>query len=213
MARRSIISRSARRWARAGVLSGVAFSVLTVGGVALVSRAQQPPLILPKAAPLPQRRGLGEHAIPAPAPAPSSTLPGVAPAPVVKITVTTNPPAKRVLVLWGKKRLGMIMPKQPLIIQRPRDSGPLDLTVQCDGYVSVQTRAFTVADNKLIVKITPVEQKNTLLGYREELPPEPDAGVPTPAPPPPPPPGAPLAPGMPAAPPAAPPAGPDAGVH
>ena len=141
MVRRSTISRSARRWARAGVLSGVAFSVLAVGGVALVSRAQQPPLILPKTAPLPQKRGLGDHAIPAPAP----VAPGVAPAPVVKITVTTNPPAKRVFVLWGKKRLGMIMPKQPLIIQRPRDSGPLDLTVQCDGYVSVQTRAFTVA--------------------------------------------------------------------
>ena len=100
----------------------------------------------------------------------------------MKITVTTNPPAKRVFVLWGKKRLGMIMPRQPLIIQRPRDSGPFDLTVQCEGYVPVQTRAFTLADNKLVVKLTPVDQKSTLLGYRQELPPEPDGGASPPAP-------------------------------
>jgi hypothetical protein len=214
VAKRSHITTAARRWARAGLLAGVAFSALAVGGVALVSRAQQPPLILPPSSPLPQKRGLGEHAVPSPAPQPSGAAAPGAPAPTVKIAVTTNPPAKRVFVLWGKKRLGMIMPRQPLIIQRPRDSGPLDLTVQCEGYVTVQTRAFTVADGKLIVKITPLDEKNTLLGYREEPPPEPDAGVPLPAPPPAPAPGAALAPGMPvvAAPPPPPPA-PDASAR
>jgi hypothetical protein len=221
VAKRSHITTAAGRWARAGLLAGVAFSALAVGGVALVVRAQQPPLMLPPSSPLPQKRGLGEHAVPSQAPlaqaplapqSPGAAPPG-APAPTVKITVTTNPPAKRVFVLWGKKRLGMIMPRQPLIIVRPRDSGPLDLTVQCEGYVTVQTRAFTLADGKLIVKITPLEEKNTLLGYREEPPPEPDAGVPPPAPPPAPAPGAALAPGMPVVPAPPPLLVPDAGAR
>ncbi|MDB4980476.1 MAG: hypothetical protein JWM82_1228 [Myxococcales bacterium] len=103
----------------------------------------------------------------------------MAEAETVKVTLLTVPPAPRVLVLWGKKKLGMIAPKQPLILQRPRDSGPMDLILQSEGYVSVQTRAFTFADNKVTVKLTPLDQKNTLLGYRQELPSdEADGGVP-----------------------------------
>jgi hypothetical protein len=90
------------------------------------------------------------------------------------------------MVFWGKKKLGPIAPHQPLVIQRPRDSGPLDLVVRADGCLPVQTRAYTFADNKLAVKVTPLEEKKTLLGYREELPPDggappsqsPDAGAP-----------------------------------
>ena len=54
--------------------------------------------------------------------------------------------------------------------QRPRDSGPLDVVVKSDGFVTVQTRAYTFADSKVAVKLTKLEEKNTLLGYREELP-------------------------------------------
>ena len=58
--------------------------------------------------------------------------------------------------------------------------------VKSDGYLTVQTRAYTFADNKFAVKLTALDEKNTLLGYREELPPdgagappaEPDAGMP-----------------------------------
>jgi hypothetical protein len=96
----------------------------------------------------------------------------------VKITIITVPSQKGVWVFWGKKRLGAIAPHQPLILQRPRDSGPLDLIIKGDGFVPVQTRAYTFGDSKLAVKLTPLDQKNTLLGYREEVPPEPDAGVP-----------------------------------
>ena len=101
-----------------------------------------------------------------------------APAATVKITIITVPSQKGVQVLWGKKRLGVIAPHQPLILQRPRDSGPLDLLIKCEGFVTVQTRAYTFADSKLAVKITPLDQKNTILGYREEVLPTPDAGVP-----------------------------------
>ena len=108
----------------------------------------------------------------------------VAPPATVKITIITVPTQKRVFVNWGKKRLGMIAPHQPLILQRPRDSGPLDLLITCEGFVPVQTRAYTFGDTKLAVKLTPLDQKNTLLGYREEVPPPPapDAGVPAPPP-------------------------------
>ena len=121
------------------------------------------------------------------APKPLTVPPFVAPAappaaitPTVKITLITVPVQKRVLVLWGKKRLGLIAPHQPLILQRPRDSGPLDLIFQCEGFVPVQTRAYTFGDTKVAVKLTPVDQKSTLLGYREEVPPPapPDAGAP-----------------------------------
>ncbi|HVZ73555.1 MAG TPA: hypothetical protein VHJ20_14350 [Polyangia bacterium] len=96
----------------------------------------------------------------------------------VKVTLVANPPAPRVLVLWGKRRLGFIMPKQPLVLQRPRDSGPMDLVLQSDGFLPVQTRAFTFGDNKITVKLTPLAEKNTLIGYRQELPPDVPPGVP-----------------------------------
>ena len=64
----------------------------------------------------------------------------------------------------------------PLIVQRPRDSGPLDVIVRADGCVPVQTRAYTFEDSKVAVHVTPNDQKNTLLGYREEQPP--DGGAP-----------------------------------
>jgi hypothetical protein len=99
------------------------------------------------------------------------------PSPNVRIIVTVLPSTtKKAMVTWGKKKMGVIEPRKPLVIQRPRDSGPLDLVVRAENCLPVQTRAYTFADNKLIVKLTPLEQKNTLLGYREELPP-PDAGA------------------------------------
>lgn len=100
-----------------------------------------------------------------------------APSATVRIVVTVLPSTKKAMVFWGKKRLGVIAQHAPLVVQRPRDSGPLDLVVKSDGCLPVQTRAYTFGDSKLAVKLTPVEEKNTLLGYREELPP-PDAGAP-----------------------------------
>ena len=105
-----------------------------------------------------------------PAATPGTPAASAAPSPNVKITIITVPSQKGVQVLWGKKRLGVIAPHQPLILQRPRDSGPLDLIVKCDGFVTVQTRAYTFEDSKVAVKVTPNDQKNTLLGYREEVP-------------------------------------------
>jgi len=111
--------------------------------------------------------------------APAAVAPPAAPQPPsknVRIVFTVLPSTKKATVFWGKKKLGAIAPHAPLIVQRPRDSGPLDVVVRADGCVPVQTRAYTFEDSKVAVHVTPNDQKNTLLGYREELPP--DGGVP-----------------------------------
>jgi hypothetical protein len=46
-------------------------------------------------------------------------------APTVKVVFRTFPP-RRALVMWGSKRLGFIDRGAPLVVERPRDSGPLD---------------------------------------------------------------------------------------
>lgn len=91
----------------------------------------------------------------------------------VWIVFTTTPPVTAV-VLWGRTRLGLIKPRKPLVVVRPRDSGPLDVSVRARGYLPVQTRAHTFSDSRMMVKMTPESQKSTLLGYRAPL----DAGAP-----------------------------------
>jgi len=104
----------------------------------------------------------------------------------VNITVQTVPPRKA-MVKWGNKTLGVIPVPRPLVVVRPRDSGPLDLVVRAAGFLPVHTRAYTFSDSRVAIKLTPVSEKNTLFGYRQEVPPEapvsPDAGAPPPAPP------------------------------
>src|SRR5690606_32740028 len=93
--------------------------------------------------------------------------------PTTATIVITTTPAAQAFVSWGRQRLGRILPRKPLVVVRPRDSGPLDLMVRANGYLPVQTRAHTFSDHKLLVKLTPVENKSELLGYRAPL----DAGV------------------------------------
>ena len=76
-------------------------------------------------------------------------------------------------VTWGRKSLGKILPGKPLVIVRPRDSGPLDVMVRAHGYLSVQTRAHTFSDNRVVVKLTRPDKKNELLGYKLPI----DAGT------------------------------------
>ena len=100
----------------------------------------------------------------------------------VRILIQTSPP-RRATVRWGRKRLGVIRPPRPLFVERPRDSGPMDLVIKASGYLTVRTRAYTFSDSRVIVKLTPPEEKSKLFGYREEPVPSIDGGVP-PAPPP-----------------------------
>jgi len=102
------------------------------------------------------------------APAP----PPIAEATTATIVFATTPPATATVV-WGRKLLGKITPARPLVIVRPRDSGPLDVMVRAEGFLAVQTRAHTFTDSRVVVKLTPPENKSELFGYRAPL----DAGV------------------------------------
>lgn len=97
----------------------------------------------------------------------------------VHITIQTVPPRKA-QVKWGRKALGPIPAPRALVLERPRDSGPLDLSIRASGFLPVHTRAYTFTDSRVAVKLTPPSEKNTLFGYREEPapPPNPDAGAP-----------------------------------
>ena len=123
---------------------------------------------------------------------------GDGPPDIVKITFQTIPPVKAE-VFWGRKRLGIINgarrpPIKPLIVERPRDSGPIDVMVNSEGFLPVNTRAYTFTDTKVNVKLTLLTEKHTLLGFKQALPDAgadggvDDGGNPLPPPPGPPPP-------------------------
>jgi hypothetical protein len=120
-----------------------------------------------------------------PAAAPSDESPAPPPSDAAAVAVQQVDPTKAQIVIgtvppsnatvtWGRTKLGRIKPRQPLVVVRPRDSGPLDVMIRAPGYLPVQTRAHTFADSKLMVKLTRIEDKATLLGYRAPL----DAGLP-----------------------------------
>lgn len=115
---------------------------------------------------------------PSPASSPIQPAKGAGPSGAnIRIVFKVIPP-NRATVTWGKKKLGFIKPRAPLVIERPRDSGPLDVVVRAEGCLPVHTRVYTFSNTTLAVRVTPVDKKNTLYGYREELPPEADGGVP-----------------------------------
>jgi hypothetical protein len=132
--------------------------------------------------------------------APAPPVPKPRPA-KIKITVRSNPP--KAYVRWGKKVLG----QTPVILERPRDSGPVDLVVFAEGFFPVHTRAYTFHNDAIAVRLTKLEDRMTLFGAKKELE-APPAEAPPPAlspdaPPPetPPPAIAPLAPQAPPPPP------------
>jgi hypothetical protein len=92
--------------------------------------------------------------------------------PNVTIAFSTFP-SVTASVTWGRKPLGIIPREQYLVIVRPRDSGPIDVMIRAKGYLPVQTRAYTFSDQNIKVKLTPIDNKNDLLGYRVPL----DAGT------------------------------------
>ena len=152
--------------------------VAAVVGLAAWSALQRSDAQATPPAPAPTPARAAESA-PASAPptsaAPSATAASTAASANVRIELTTTPPL-HASVSWGNTRLGRITPQEPLVIERPRDSGPLDVIVRAVGFLPVHTRAHTFADNKLQVKMTRPDQKSSLLGYRAPI----DAGTPMP---------------------------------
>jgi hypothetical protein len=95
----------------------------------------------------------------------------------VHIYLQTVPPRKA-QVKWGGKNLGFLPTPRPLVIERPRDSGPLDLVIRASGYLPVHTRAYTFSDSRVSVKLTPPAEKNKLFGYKQDPVVNPDGGPP-----------------------------------
>ena len=105
----------------------------------------------------------------------------------VKIIVHSRGPDKgTAFVFWGKKKLG----ETPVTLERPRDSGPVDLVVRSEGWFPVHTRVYTFRNDVVYVKMTKLDDRMTIYGAKHdanELPPgtTPDGGAPPTAPPPP----------------------------
>jgi hypothetical protein len=72
-------------------------------------------------------------------------------------------------VVWGAKRLGTAG-REPLEIERPRNSGPLDLVVRAPGYLSFHTRLLTDRDDTLTVRLVTPAAARSLLGWKRTAP-------------------------------------------
>ena len=75
-------------------------------------------------------------------------------------------------VLWGRKDFGVA----PLEIERPRNSGPLDLVVIAPGYLPYHARAFTDRDDIISFRLYSAAEAPQLLGYRASEVPAPSPG-------------------------------------
>jgi hypothetical protein len=56
-------------------------------------------------------------------------------------------------VFWGGKRIGASKAGEPLVLMRPRNSGPLDLIIRAPGFLPHHTRLYTDRDDKLTVSL------------------------------------------------------------
>jgi len=88
---------------------------------------------------------------------------------IVRITIRTEPEV-RAEVKWGRQVLG----RTPLLLERPRDSGPMDIVLTAPRYLTVRTRIYTFEDDRVFVRMTREADKHLIFGYRK---PPPDAGV------------------------------------
>jgi hypothetical protein len=151
-------------------------TVLKSSGLALLSIAALLgwAALRPRAGAVPPETAPGEaEAIPNAGDAGSGVDAGVDEDPTHATIVFVTSPNVTATVTWGKKLLGKILPGKPLVVVRPRDSGPLDVMVRAAGFLAVQTRAHTFSNSRVLVKLTTPEKKNELLGYRIPL----EAGV------------------------------------
>ena len=89
---------------------------------------------------------------------------------------------EKATVFWGKKKLG----DTPVTLERPRDSGPVDLVVRGEGFFPVHTRAYTFRNDVVYVKLTKLEDRMTLFGAKRDANEPPPGGVPDGGVPPPP---------------------------
>jgi hypothetical protein len=85
----------------------------------------------------------------------------------VKLKLTVLPVTAE--VVWGAKRLGTAG-REPLVIERPRDSGPLDLVIRAAGYLPFHTRLFTDREDAVTIRLVAPSAASGLLGYKRTAP-------------------------------------------
>jgi hypothetical protein len=81
----------------------------------------------------------------------------------VTIKLTADP-ARKAHIYWGRKDLGLA----PLEVTRPRNSGPLDLTIITPGALTLHTRVFTDRDDKLSLHLVAEGSGPSVFGYRPD---------------------------------------------
>jgi hypothetical protein len=107
-----------------------------------------------------------------PAAAPLQAEPGEANPRSARVTLKLWVSPVTAEVIWGAKRLGTAG-REPLEIERPRGSGPLDLVVRAAGYLPYHTRLYTDRDDTLTVRLVSPANASSLLGWKRTAPPAP----------------------------------------
>ncbi len=167
-----------------GRVSGLALLILAgLGCVHSATETQHPQSAAtgPQPSPNPTQTGTLGQGLVSPPP-PNIALPEASPKPLsVRVRVTVRSSPGKSTVYWGKKKLG----DTPVQLDRPRDSGPVDLIVRRVGYFPFHTRAYTFRNDTVYAKLTRLADRMTLFGAKEEPPPgpppSPGPGVPVPA--------------------------------
>lgn len=84
----------------------------------------------------------------------------------VTLILNISPPAKGV-VMWGAKQMAKLTPDKPSIeLQRPRASGPVDLEIRAEGFLTHHTRLHSDRNDKVNVRLVRVADAPSLFGYR-----------------------------------------------
>jgi hypothetical protein len=87
----------------------------------------------------------------------------------VTLTLSISPPVKAV-VMWGSKQLARVAPDNPTVeLQRPRNTGPLDLDIRAEGFLPHHTRLYSDRNDKVSVRLVRQAEAAGLLGYRSSV--------------------------------------------
>jgi len=87
----------------------------------------------------------------------------------VTLTLSISPPAKAV-VMWGSKQVARIAPNNLTVeLQRPRNTGPLDLEIRADGFLPHHTRLYSDRNDRVSVHLVRPADASGLLGFRSSV--------------------------------------------
>ena len=87
----------------------------------------------------------------------------------VTLTLSISPPVKA-SVMWGAKQIARTTPDNSTVeLQRPRNTGPLDLDIRAEGFLPHHTRLYSDRNDKVSVRLVRLADAPGLLGYRSSV--------------------------------------------